>query len=101
MMDGDDEVDCEPGARHDDCPSVIVVWIGLSPDFAFIEFGDITAGLDCSRYRQSPLWFWGQRQRIGMDLGRGHLARFIPLLRARPSDRKVDVGQQMAAELFY
>ncbi len=45
-MDGGDDAECEPGARHDDCPSMIVGRIGVSPDFGLIEFGDITAVLD-------------------------------------------------------
>jgi len=46
MMDGGDDEECEPGARHDDCPSMIVRRKGVSPDFGLIEFGDITAVLD-------------------------------------------------------
>ena len=46
IMDGGDDAECEPGARHDDCPSMIVGRIGVSPDFGLIEFGDITAVLD-------------------------------------------------------
>ena len=53
MMDGGDDVECEPGARHDNCPFMIVRRKGVSPDFGLIEFGDITAVLDRSRYR---LW---------------------------------------------
>src|ERR1700704_3935742 len=54
-----DDVECEPGARHDDCPSMIVRRRSVSPDFGFIEFGDITAVLDRSRYRLSLLWLTG------------------------------------------
>jgi hypothetical protein len=65
MMDGGDDAECEPGARHDDCSSLIVRRKNVSPDFGLIEFGDITAVLDCSRYRLSPLWltgaFYGER----------------------------------------
>jgi len=45
-MDGGDDAEREPGARHDDCPPMIVRRVGVSPDFALIEFGDITAVLD-------------------------------------------------------
>jgi hypothetical protein len=45
-MEHDSEVESESRARHDDCASVIVVPVGLSPDFASIEFGDIKAVLD-------------------------------------------------------
>src|SRR5882757_6901281 len=38
-----DGVECEPGARHDDCPAMIVSRIGVSPDFAVIGFGEIKA----------------------------------------------------------
>ena len=43
MMDSGDDVECEPGARHDDDTSMIVRWISVSSDFALIEFDDITA----------------------------------------------------------
>src|SRR5258705_4371751 len=36
-----DDVECKPGARHDDCPSMIVRRKCVSPDFRLIEFGDI------------------------------------------------------------
>jgi hypothetical protein len=64
-VDGGDDVECEPGARHDDCCSVIVWRKGVSPDFGLIGFGDITAVLNRSRYGLSPPWltgaFYGQR----------------------------------------
>jgi hypothetical protein len=46
MMEGGEDIECEPGARHDDCPAMIVRWRGVLPDFALIEFGYITAVLD-------------------------------------------------------
>jgi hypothetical protein len=57
MMDSRDDVECEPDARHDDCPSMIVRRKAVSPDPGLIECGDITAVLD--RYRSSPLWLIG------------------------------------------
>jgi hypothetical protein len=46
MMEGGEDVECEPGARQDDCPSMIVRRKGISPDFGLIELGDIAAVLD-------------------------------------------------------
>jgi hypothetical protein len=46
MMDSRDDVECEPGARHDDGPSMIVRRKAVSPDLGLIECGDITAVLD-------------------------------------------------------
>ena len=46
MMDGGDDVQCEPSARHDDRPLMIVRRKGVSPDFGLFEFGDIAAVMD-------------------------------------------------------
>jgi hypothetical protein len=46
LVNRGDDVECEPGARHDDCPAMIVKRSGVPPDFARIEFGDIAAVLD-------------------------------------------------------
>jgi hypothetical protein len=62
MMDGGDDVEYEPGARHDNRPSMIVRRKGVSADFGLI--GDITVVLDWPLYRLSPRWlsaFYGQR----------------------------------------
>ncbi len=50
MEDGGD-VECEPGARHDDDPRRIVGGGGVSPDFALIEFAVASAR---SHNRVSP-----------------------------------------------
>ena len=50
MEDGGD-VECEPGARHDDDPCRIVGGGGVSPDFALIEFAIASAR---SHNRVSP-----------------------------------------------
>ena len=42
MEDGGD-VECEPGARHDDDPRRIVGGGGVSPDFALMEFAVASA----------------------------------------------------------
>ena len=46
MMDGGDDVECEPSARHDDRPSMIVRRKGVSPDFGLLKFRYIAAVLD-------------------------------------------------------
>jgi hypothetical protein len=75
-MDGGDDVERKPDARNDDRTdtdlSMTACRIGVSSDFALIEFVDVTAVLDRSRCRLSPLWltgaFYGPQQRSGMGL---------------------------------
>src|SRR5712671_4487611 len=71
MMDGQDDVECEPGARHDDYPSMIVRRQAVLPDLALVEFRGLAAILDRLRRRLSRLWFIGafavRRQRISRD----------------------------------
>src|SRR3954454_11862373 len=68
-MDDGNDVECEPGARHDDEPSRIVSRTGISCDVVPAGFA---AFLDRSRSRRSPPWLTGTfeypRQRIGMGL---------------------------------
>src|SRR5712692_8302157 len=45
-VDRGDDVECEPGARHDDDPAMIVRRRCALPDVALIGFGDVTAVLD-------------------------------------------------------
>src|SRR4030081_2125593 len=46
VVNRSDDVECEPSARHDDCPAMIVGRGGVSPGFAPIGFGDVTAVID-------------------------------------------------------
>jgi hypothetical protein len=41
-----DDVECEPGARDDDEPSMIVRLISVCPGFALIDLADFTTVLD-------------------------------------------------------
>src|SRR5882757_5926845 len=46
VVDGGDDVECEPAARHDDEPSRVVRQISVWPDFRLIDFADVMAILD-------------------------------------------------------
>jgi hypothetical protein len=50
-MDDGGDVECQPGARYDDDPRLIVGGRGVSSDFALIEFADASAR---SHNRLSP-----------------------------------------------
>jgi hypothetical protein len=59
LADGRNGVECEPDARYDDDPSFIARRIRVRPDFAHIEFGDITMVSLRSRYGLSQFGFAG------------------------------------------
>lgn len=71
MMDGGDDVECKPAARHDNSASMIVGQKALLPNLALIECGDIAAVLHRWRYRLPRLLLLGalsvQQERIGRD----------------------------------
>jgi hypothetical protein len=67
-MDDGGDVECQPSARYDDDPRLIVGGRGVSPDFALIEF---TVASARSHNRLSPPFHTGelhwQRKGLGMD----------------------------------
>ena len=55
-MDGGDDVESEPTARHDDEPSMVVGRTGVRADFTLIDLADIAAVLDRPRHRVLLPW---------------------------------------------
>src|SRR4051812_35608930 len=97
-MDDGNDVECEPGARHDDEPSRIARRTGVSRDVVPVG---LAAFLDRSRSRRSPPWLTGTfaypRQRIGMGLHGNLQDRQYALLADARSRRVIGTDDAIAA----